>query len=115
MTNHPKSPIKQDGEIQALGDEETEAGFDAWWDEYQRPWLPNGVGGYEHAKAAWMAASASTPPPTPARKAAEEIVGTVFDNTASSPETLKQTMIERIEQYLIERCFAAESESEQDE
>lgn len=37
--------------------------FDAWWDEYQRPWLPNGVSGYEHAKRAWLAAQATTPPP----------------------------------------------------
>jgi len=29
--------------------------FDAWWDEYQKPYLPNGCAGYEAAKAAWMA------------------------------------------------------------
>lgn len=37
---------------------------------------------------------------------ARKVVGTVFDNTAASPETLKQIMIERIEHYLIERCLS---------
>lgn len=42
---------------------------------------------------------ALAPSPTTAadaRERAREIVGTVFDNTAASPETLKQVMIERI-------------------
>lgn len=31
--------------------------FETWWDEYQRPWLPNGIAGYKHAKKAWTAAA----------------------------------------------------------
>lgn len=41
-------------------DAETE--FDAWWDEYQRPWLPDGISGYSHARAAWIAAHEAAAP-----------------------------------------------------
>lgn len=43
------------------GDDKEEAAylqeFERYWDEYQRPWLPNGIAGYEHAKKAWRAAA----------------------------------------------------------
>ena len=46
----------------------------------------------------------TTSPSNAAQEAAKEIVGTVFQNTAASQETLEATMIERITDYLSKHC-----------
>lgn len=46
----------------------------------------------------------STLPSTPAQDVAKEVVGTVFQNTAASHETLEATMIERVSDYLSKHC-----------
>lgn len=44
---------------------------------------------------------------------ARRVVGTVFDNTAASPETLKQTMIERIADFVTPPSTRAEAAAEE--
>lgn len=74
------------------------------------------------AKAARSWNTRTTAQPTPAsateerttplnRVRAETIVGTVFDNTAASHETLKRAMVERIENYFDMHAAAAASTS----
>lgn len=43
------------------------------------------------------------------REIAEQVVGTVFDNTAASHETLRAVMIERIADYLLPQLSSDES------
>lgn len=53
----------------------------------------------------------TTTPSDAARKCARAIVGTVFENTAASHETLRAVMIERIADYLLAQLSSSEPPS----